>query len=43
VYDWHEQRYNFEVMSQSRVAGVIQVDVTVTNRPNRSQNHAGAA
>jgi hypothetical protein len=30
VYDWSEQRYNFEVMSPTRAAGVIQVDVKVT-------------
>jgi ABC-type polysaccharide/polyol phosphate transport system ATPase subunit len=30
VYDWSEQRHNFEVMSPTRAAGVIQLDVHVS-------------
>lgn len=30
VYDWSEQRHNFEVMSPTQSAGIIQMDVNVT-------------
>jgi ABC-2 type transport system ATP-binding protein len=38
VYDWSEQRHSFEVMSPSRLPGVMQldVDVTVNGTPVRS-------
>ena len=39
VYDWSEQRHNFEVMSPTRAAGVIQLDVSVT--VNGSAVHSG--
>jgi ABC-2 type transport system ATP-binding protein len=43
VYDWHEQRYNFEVMSPTRAAGLIQVGIKVTNQRNQPDDQAGAA
>jgi ABC-2 type transport system ATP-binding protein len=43
VYDWHEQRERFEVMSPSRSAGVLELSVDVTVRRESVPGQAGVA
>jgi ABC-2 type transport system ATP-binding protein len=44
VYDWHEQRYSFEVMNPGRGSGLVDVPTKVTVVPNSSaQPGSGSA